>query len=180
MADPRAPAPLPSAVTTFLAADERVERCPADRAYATRVVEGVVQEECEDTLHAAAQGRWTKANTHSYDGARKSVEAWLLSQGWRVRGAAGAHAAVVEVVRLWLEDTENPGPRITRTFAASRKARHDDEYPSPSAPDRTSRELRALVLDNTRLINLVRAALDMEERPEIVPTEEHLATRPER
>jgi hypothetical protein len=65
-----------------------------------------------------------KANTYSYDGARKSVEAWLLSAGWRVRAAPGAHAAVVEIVSRWLGETDNPVPRIARTFAAARRARH--------------------------------------------------------
>jgi hypothetical protein len=125
------PAEPPAAVVALLGSDERFARCPADTDYAIRTLERVLEEEAEDTLHAAAQGRWRKANTYSYDGARKSVEAWLLVAGWRVRSAPGAHAAVVEVVRLCLADLPHPAPRIARSFAAARKARHDDEYPSP-------------------------------------------------
>jgi hypothetical protein len=124
------PAPLPPAVVELLAADPRIERCPPDGDYAESVLERVLAEEVEDALHAAAQDRWAKASTYSYDGARKCVEAWLLSTGWRVRATAGARAAVGEIVARWLADADAPGPRIAKTFAAARKARHDDEYPS--------------------------------------------------
>jgi hypothetical protein len=172
--------PLPTAVMEFLSADERIERCPPDVAYAFTVIDRVLVEEVEDALHAAAQGRWVKANTYSHDGARKSVEAWLLSAGWRVRAAPGAHAAAVEIVARWLGDTDNPGPRIARTFAAARKARHDDEYPSPAAPERTVNELRALALDNARLINEVRTKFGLDALERIVPTDDVLDARPER
>jgi hypothetical protein len=172
--------PLPPAVVEFIAADDRIERCPPDVEYGASIIERVLGEEAEDALHAAAQGRWAKANTYSYDGGRKSVEAWLLSAGWRVRATAGSHAAVVEIVARWLGDAPDPGPRIARTFAAARKARHDDEYPSPSAPERTSRELRALALDNARLINNVRRQFGLESVDSIVPSDDVLAARPER
>lgn len=170
----------PDGVVRFCERDQRVERCPADGDYAVTVLEDVVAEECEDALHAAAQGRWRKANTYSYDAARKSVEAWLLSLGWRIRAVAGAHAAAGEVIEAWLGDAEDPGPRIARSFGASRKARHDDEYPSPRAIPRTARELRALVLDNTRLVNRVREEVGLSVQTSIIPTEEQLASRPER
>ena len=174
------PQPPPAAVVTFLTGDPRIEPCPIDQRYASTTIERVVAEECEDCLHAAAQGRWRKANTYSYDGARKCVEAWLLASGWRVRAAPGAHAAVVEIVKLWLETEPAPGPRLASSFSASRKARHDDEYPSPRALERTDRELRALVLDNARLINRLRQAFHAPAIPEIVPTEAILDQRPER
>jgi hypothetical protein len=173
-------APLPPAVVELLAKDPRIERCPPDGDYAASVIDRVLAEEVEDALHAAAQGRWSKANTYSYDGARKCVEAWLLSAGWRVRATTGAHAAVGEIVARWLANADDPGPRIARTFAAARKARHDDEYPSPAAPERTSRELRALALDNARLINEVRRQFGLDAVAAIVPTEDVLAARPER
>jgi hypothetical protein len=174
------PDPLPATVVTFLTSDPRIERCPLDTEYARITVERVITEECEDCLHAAAQGRWRKANTYSYDGARKCVEAWLLACGWRVRAAPGAHAAVGEIVRRWLEGEPSPGPRLASSFSASRKARHDDEYPSPRAFERTDRELRALVLDNGRLINRLREAFHAAVIPGIVPTEAVLEQRPER
>lgn len=178
MAEPSAPA-LPTPILTFLTSDQRIERCPPDPRYAMTILERTLSEEAEDALHAAAQGRWARANTHSYDGARKCVEAWLLAAGWRVRATAGAHAAVVEVVRLWLRSEPAPGPRIAQSYGAARKARHDDEYPSPMAHPRTDRELRALTLDNARLINLIRAEFGVEEAPGIVPSEDVLAARPE-
>lgn len=171
---------LPPRVVEFLRTDERIERCPADVSYALSVVSGLVDEEAEDALHAAVQGRWAKANTYSYDGARKSVEAWLLAVGWRVRSTGGGHAAVGEIVNRWLGGAPAPGPRIARTFNAARKARHDDEYPSPNAQQRNDRELRALVLDNARLMNEVREKFGLEVRANIVPTEDVLAARPER
>ena len=151
-----------------------------DRDYAVVILEDVLAEECEDLMHAAAQGRWRKANTYSYDAAHKCVEAWLLASGWRVRAVAGAHAAVGELVQAWLGAADDPGPRIARSFGASRKARHDDEYPSPRAATRSARELRALVLDNTRLVNRVREALGLSGEASIVPTDKQLAARPER
>lgn len=171
---------LPASVTSLLEADARAERCPADPDYAAGILDDIITEECEDMLHAAAQGRWRKANTYSYDAARKSIEAWLLAHGWRIRAAAGAHAVVVSIADAWLGRASEPGPRIARSYGASRKARHDDEYPSPHAANRTDRELRALVLDNARLINLVREAMSQPRTPAIVPTEQHLARRPER
>lgn len=171
--------PLPRSVLEFVAGDERFERCPADQGYAAQVLERVVADEAEDALHAAAQGRWEKANTYSYDGARKCVEAWLLAAGWRVRAAPGAHAGVVEIVDRWLGAAPPPGPRIARTFSAARKARHDDEYPSPRSHERTKRELRALVLDNARLINEVRGCFGRDAVIGLIPTDEVLASRPE-
>lgn len=175
-----APRGLPDRIDELCARDNRAERCPPDRDYAVVVLEDVVAQEGEDLMHAAAQGRWRKANTYSYDAARKSVEAWLLVGGWRVRAAAGAHAFVGEVVQAWLGDGPDPGPRIARSFGASRKARHDDEYPSPRSVTRTARELRALVLDNGRLVNVVRDAVGLQPQPAILATEEQLSLRPER
>jgi hypothetical protein len=172
--------PPPPAVASFLAGDERLERCPPNESYAEQVLERIVAEEVEDMLHAAAQGRWRKANTYGYDGARKAIEAWLLMFGWRVRAAPGAHAAVVEVADRWLSEEPAPGPRIARSFSAARKARHDDEYPSPTAPERTKRELRALTLDSARLINETRTAAGLQPVDGIVPTDALLHERPER
>jgi hypothetical protein len=174
------PAELPSDVTSLLERDERAERCPPDPTYAELVLERILGEEIEDVLHAAAQARWTKANTYSYDAARKSIEAWLLACGWRIRAAAGAHAAVGEVAHAWLRPDAQAGPRIAASFAASRKARHDDEYPSPRSVHRTDRELRALVLDNVRLVNRVRLVCGLAAEEAIVPTEDVLDQRPER
>jgi hypothetical protein len=171
---------LPTAVLGFLERDHRAERCPPDRAYATAVLDRIISNECEDVLHAAAQERWVKANTYGYDGARKAIEAWLLATGWRIRPVAGSHAAIVDVVHHWLGASDEPGPRISRSLGAARKARHDDEYPSPAAPERTDRELRALVMDSARLINLVRQELGLVPRVSIVPTETTLEARPER
>ena len=168
---------LAQAVLDFLAADPRAERCPPDANYARRVLDSILSEECEDMLHAASQDRWTKANTYSYDGARKSVEALLLAHGWRIRAVAGAHAACADVVDRWLGQDEPPGPRIAASFGASRKARHDDEYPSPRAQTRTARELRTLVLDNVRLVNHVREAAGLEAHEQVLPTEDNLDSR---
>jgi hypothetical protein len=45
---------------------------------------------------------------------------------------------------------------------------------------RSDRELRALVLDNARLINLVREQMGKQGDPAILPTDERLEQRPER
>lgn len=174
---PGSPQELPAAVMSFLEADERIERCPADAAYAESILERVLLNEAEDVLHAATQGRWRKANTYGYDGARKSVEAWLLMSGWRIRAVLGAHAAVVEIVDRWLSREADPGPRIARSFSAARKARHEDEYPSPMSPERTARELRALTIDSVRLINRVREAAGLEAVADLVPTDPVLERR---
>jgi hypothetical protein len=173
--------PLPPSLLDFLSTNDLVERVVADESFARRVLQDVVVEECEDVLHTAAQGRWRKANTYSYDAARKAVEALLQAHGWRVRNARGAHVAVVEAAGLWLESTnEQAGPRIAESFATSRKARGDDEYPSVRAPQRSDKELRPLALDNVRLVNAVREHLGLDIRPEVVPTDENLSRRPER
>jgi hypothetical protein len=164
----------PQLVTEFIDSDPRFERVPADPTYAVRIVEQVCAEECDLALYAASRSRWSKANTLTYDAARKSVEALLLTSGRRVRSVAGAHAAVTEVVRRWLVRQEPPGPRIAEKFAASRKARHDDEYPHPNALPRTDSELRALAQDNVRLVDLVRSVLGLEPREDLVPTEANI------
>lgn len=176
-ATPGSPQELPAAVASFLEADERVERCPADATYAEKILQRVLIDEVEDVLHAATQGRWRKANTYAYDGARKTVEAWLLMSGWRIRATFGAHAAVVEIVDRWLSREADPGPRIARSFSAARKARHEDEYPSPMSPERTDRELRALTLDSVRLINEVRDATGQAAVADLVPTDAVLEQR---
>lgn len=48
---------LPRQVQAFLAADERAQRCPPDPGYASNVLESIIDNECEDALHAAAQDR---------------------------------------------------------------------------------------------------------------------------
>jgi hypothetical protein len=168
---------LPAPVRELVTADERFEPCSADRVYAQRIADDVIGQECEDASHAAAQDRWRKANTYSYDGARKVVEAFLLAHGYRVRNVPGAHLAVVEVVDRWLRGSDDPRPRIARSFAIARKARNEDEYPSPRQAERTTRELRALALDNARLVNVVRDALGLPEEPTIVPTPQNLRGR---
>lgn len=49
--------PPPPAVASFLAGDERFDRCPPNEGYAEQMLERIVTEEIEDMLHAAAQGR---------------------------------------------------------------------------------------------------------------------------
>lgn len=69
--------------------DDRFERVPADAAFARRVLDELAEDGAV-MLYAAAKGRWAKAHTLSYDAARKSVEALLLTRGWRVTGRGGA------------------------------------------------------------------------------------------
>lgn len=161
----------PPGVAELLAADERVERVPADAEYARDVVERVSQEELVLALFAATREHWSKVNTLTYDAARKAVEALLLSSGWRVRAVPGSHACVGEVVDRWLSSEPDPAERIAAKFAASRKARREDEYPHPASRQRTSSELRVLAQDNVRLVNLVRGWLGLEPQLHLVPTD---------
>lgn len=164
----------PTRVSEFLSSDPRFERVPADPEYARRVVEDLAEEECDLALYAAVKQRWSKVNTLTYDAARKAVEGLLLDVGWRVRPVAGAHAGVGEIVRIWLGTQPPPGPRIADKFAASRKARHDDEYPNPSSRHRTDPELRALAQDNVRIVGYARELLALPARPDLVPNDENL------
>lgn len=129
----------------------------------------------EVLLYAAAKGRWAKAHTLSYDAARKSIEALLLTRGWRVSSRGGGHQAIVAVVDAWLASAPPPGPRIARKYAAAVVARHAEEYPHPRDQARTDRELREFALDNVRLMNLVRQVLGLDPRDDLVPTEQRLA-----
>lgn len=167
------PAWSSDAVEQLCANDARFERVPADAAFALRVLDDLA-EDGEVLLYAAAKGRWAKAHTLSYDAARKSVEALLLTRGWRVTGRGGGHQAVVAAVDAWLGSAPPPGPRIARKFAAAVVARHSEEYPHPRDPTRTDRELRELTLDNIRLMNLARQALGLSSRDDLVPTEANL------
>jgi hypothetical protein len=60
-----------------------------------------------------------KANTETYDAARKAVEMLLLSAGWRVKSAGGGHQAVVEIVQRWLGSQPPPGPRSREPFVST-------------------------------------------------------------
>lgn len=71
-------------------------------------------------------------------------------------------------------------PTDRTVLLRSSQARHDDEYPSPMAPERTERELRALTLDSARLINEARKVAGLEPVDGIVPTGALLGERPER
>lgn len=164
----------PDQVTQLLSSDDRFEQVTADGAYARRILDAIIEAECELALYAAFRGRWAKANTLTYDAARKSVEALLLAVGWRIRPVVGAHAAATEVVHRWLGDQPVPGPRMAEKFAASRKARHDDEYPHPAARPRTKTELLALAQDNVRIVNRAREILELPPRPDLVPTAENI------
>ena len=161
---------LSRSTQAFLASDSRFERCPADVLTAVSQVELLLANECEDAMFAASQERWLKANTYSYDAARKAASALLLAHGWRVRNGPGAHQAVVAFVEGWIGTMPAPGPRIAKTFAASRKARHDDEYPYREASARSADELRTLAEDDIRLMNAVREALGLAIVADAVPT----------
>lgn len=56
----RAVPELPDAVRAFLAIDDRFERITADPSYAVQMMDDILEEEGEDVLHAASQGRWRK------------------------------------------------------------------------------------------------------------------------
>ena len=164
----------PASVRDLLSSDGRVQRVAADGDYARRIVETVCEEELVLALFAAAREQWSKANTLTYDAARKAVEAALLAAGWRIRAVAGAHAFVGDVVDRWLGPGADPGPRIAARFSASRKARHDDEYPHPEGRRRSTAELRALAQDNVRLVNFALEKLEVDPRPDLVPTDANI------
>jgi hypothetical protein len=171
--------PWPTRAVTELCESEsggRFQRVPKDPAFARQVMDSLVDGECALTLYAASKGNWVKAHTQSYDAARKSIEQLLLTEGWRVSAGGGGHRAVATVVAAWLGKADGPGPRIAKKFAASVNARHMDEYPHPKDRTRTDKELRELALDNIRLMNLARQAQMLEVRPDLVPTDDNLAT----
>lgn len=168
--------PLPSVVGNRLTADPgRYERCPADPDFARRLVDRIVDSECQQVMFAAMRDDWLRAATDAYDGARKAVEMLLLAAGWRVRNAPGAHIATGDVASAWLGDTEPPGPRIAKSFTSSRPARHANEYPDPRDPPLATTTLRGFTLDNIRLVNLVREHLGLDPRPDLVPTDANVA-----
>jgi hypothetical protein len=68
-----------TAVERLCGDDARFERVPADEMFARRVLEQLA-DDGEVWLFAAARGHWPKAHTLSYDAARKSVEALLLTR----------------------------------------------------------------------------------------------------
>jgi hypothetical protein len=163
------------AVTTLCDADDRIKRVASDSEFARRIVASVGERECRHILYAARMDDWIMAQTQSYDAARKCVEQLLLTEGWQVAAAPGAHLAVAEVVSAWLRDAPDPGPRVAKSFAASVKARQAHEYPDPNDPGRTDKELRGMTLDNVRLVNLARAVLGLGPRPDLIPTEDNVS-----
>lgn len=161
---------LPTAVVDVLADDIRFERIPADSDFAGTMLGSVVSEERVLVGLAIEANLWSKAQTLSYDAARKSIEALLLGRGWRIGNRAGAHVAAVVAAEWWLlsRPDDPAASRIARSFAASRKARNDDEYPNVNAVLRTERELRALVLDSWRLVERVRGDMGLDDN-DLVP-----------
>lgn len=156
-------------------APSRYERCPADPAFAVDQIELLVDSECQHVLFAAMRQDWNRANVDAYDAARKSIEMLLLAHGWRVRNAPGAQAATGDVAAAWLGAEEPPGPRLAKSFAAARPARHAAEYPSPRDATVADRELRGYTLDTVRLVNRVRTELSLAGRDDLVPMDANVA-----
>lgn len=169
-----APAWPAQAVKQLCASDDRFQRVPADADFAHQVLDQLV-EDCELILFAASKGLWRKAHTLSYDCARKSMEQLLLADGWRVMGGGGGHNAVAEVVDAWLGEQPAPAPRIAHKYRTAIKVRHAEEYPHRRDPQRSDAELREYTLDNLRLMNIARAALGKDQRPDVVPTQDNIA-----
>lgn len=134
-----------------------VRQVPADPAFAQQVLDDVLRNELVDALFAARGGRWKKANTYAYDGARKSAEAVLLTLGLRVTSATGAHVRVGEAVDLLLAVVEAPD-RLRGVVDRARAARHADEYPDPRDVARSAKELRAMATDAVRVVGHLRAS----------------------
>lgn len=167
---------LPTAIVQRLHEEPgRYERCPADPEFARQLADRIIDSECQQVMFAALRDDWLRATTDAYDGARKALEMLLLSAGWRVRNAPGAHIATGDVATAWLQAADPPGPRIAKSFTSSRPARHANEYPDPRDPPLTRTTLRGYTLDNIRLVNLVRVHLGLDDRPELVPTDDNIA-----
>ena len=146
-----------------------IERGTEDIEFARETVGGL---DPDYVMYAASKGDWSTAMTLSYGQARKAVSMLLLAHGWRVPDQPGKHLRIAEAVDAWLGTEQGNGPRLADSFARSRKARHHEEYPDSRAPLPDERALRQLSLDNMRLVERVRAELDVPQPDDAIPTDE--------
>lgn len=145
-----------------------VEQGASDEEFAKQTIRGL---DHDYVMYAASKGDWATAMTLSYSQARKAASMLLLAYGWRVPNQAGKHMRIAEAIDSWLGGEEGNGPRLADSFSRSRKARNNEEYPDSRAPLPDDGALRQLTLDNMRLVERVRAELDLPPT-DLVPTEE--------
>jgi hypothetical protein len=155
----------------YAATSDTVERGAADPAFALDILAGL---DADYVLYAASKGDWATAMTLSYDRARKAVSMLLMANGWRVPDQPGKHARIADVVEAWLGGEDGNGPRLADSYARSRKARNNHEYPDSRAPLPDDAALRQLTLDNMRLVHRARLELGLPSDDTIVPTEDNI------
>lgn len=160
------------------------EAVPADPRTAEQIVERIVAEELLAVMVATTsaataghEGLHRIAHTAAYDAARKSVDAVLLADGWRVT-REGGHVATVRAAESLLVPPPGSRTRNVDAFRRSRNVRHDDEYPRPERAGRPPiqiAERRPLTQNCVRLVNDCRELLGLDRRDDLVPTDAKVA-----
>lgn len=108
----------PATVLHFLTTDDRISRVPVDPEYARDQLEQIIRGECYHALVAGGRDDWQKANTETYDAARKAVEMLLLSMG----GASSHRVAVTR--QSWKSFSAGSAPSHLQGRASRRSTQH--------------------------------------------------------
>ncbi|HUC56083.1 MAG TPA: HEPN domain-containing protein [Streptosporangiaceae bacterium] len=143
-----------SAVTDRMLADTELQRVPASRDQADRLI-------AQAKTHASSAAAICEEDPPGayalvYDAARKALTAVLENQGLRPT-TRGGHLAAYEAVRAQLDP---PLGKLLRPFDRMRRQRHDAEYPPASVPELTAEDVREDIPKATNIINLSERVLD--------------------
>lgn len=138
--------------TQALVVEGRLERAPADRAAAGRMLHACARHVESADVRAAAD----PSGSYSllYDAARKAVVAHMLCHGLRVPNRPGSHAAVVEYATVELAGVV-PAEHLAH-LDRMRRLRHDTEY---DARPLTEQEVRVDLAHAREIVRALTRAL---------------------
>jgi hypothetical protein len=142
------------AVVDRMLADQHLQRIPASREHADRLI-------TQARAHLSSSAEICDADPPGgyalvYDAARKALAAVLENQGLRPT-TRGGHLAVYEAVRAQLDP---PLGSTLRPFDRMRRQRNDAEYPPSTAPAFTAADVREDIPKAAAILDLAKRLLD--------------------
>ncbi|GIG24555.1 hypothetical protein [Cellulomonas denverensis] len=137
-----------------LIADRHLERVPASREHADRLLEQARRHLASAV--ATAEGDPEGAYGVLYDAGRKALWAVLANQGLRPT-TRGGHIAVYQAVRAQLDP---PLGSALRPFDRMRRQRNELEYPAVDTPTLSARDVLDDVPKIEAIVDLAAGVLD--------------------
>ena len=137
-----------------LIADGHLERVPANRAHADRLLEQADRH--LDSAHKTCESDPEGAYGVLSDAGRKALWANLANEGLRPT-TKGEHLAVYRAVRAQMDP---PMGQTLRPFDRMRRQRHDAEYPAVDTPELTCDDLLEDMPKIVAIVDLAAGVLD--------------------